>query len=99
MQAAVERIVFAGFEACVGPFVLGLFWLPGFLGVVGLSVLAATGEIATTAEVLVRAAAIEPSVVITADFIHGFITAATLGTDESRLMAAGLALRFVDGTL
>lgn len=56
-------------------------------------------RIATTAEVLVRAAAIEPSVVITADFIHGFITAATLGTDESRLMAAGLALRFVGGTL
>jgi hypothetical protein len=51
MQAAVERITFAGFEACVGPCVLGLFWLPGCLGVIGLIALAATGEIATSAEV------------------------------------------------
>ncbi|HWO20120.1 MAG TPA: hypothetical protein VNO30_15140 [Kofleriaceae bacterium] len=45
-----ERLIFAGFEAALGLFVLGVFWLFGALGLAGGLILVATGEVAGSGE-------------------------------------------------
>jgi hypothetical protein len=45
-----ERLIFAGFEAALGLFVLGLFWTLGALGLAGGLILVATGEVVSSGE-------------------------------------------------
>lgn len=56
-------------------------------------------EVAKRGDAIASAAQEDPPIILTADFVHGFISASTLSTTEARLTAAGLALRFMDGTL
>lgn len=49
-SARRERLIFAGFEAALGLFVLGLFWTLGALGLTGGLILVVTGEVAGSGE-------------------------------------------------
>lgn len=56
-------------------------------------------QLAHVGDVIAREAQENPAVTLTADFVYGYISASIRDQAAARLIAAVLAMRFMDGTL